>query len=702
MFWAKFKHTRIVKIGSTYVVVAWILLQVIETILPTFNAPPWIAQSLIFAIILGFPIILLLSWATETSKISTPVNNPIPSGVERRDARIPREKIFWAIAILGLLTTGSLAWLTMPDFSNVQETNGSKQELIDASIGSTLKLRLNLGVTGARGNGGPSEITVSPNGAYVAYSVFESPIMHLHLRDLTTFEEDKVLVSLTLNQNTGFPYFSQDSQWVYYFDNSSIKRVRVEGGPPQTLLANGAMTQGMIPGAEELIFMKAQDYGLYRLNIALGSEELLIEGDGNVLNSFPTSIPNSDHILVTRSPFRAYAEASIFLADLNSGEVKEIITQGYNARYINSGHILFTREETLWAQPFDLNEMKIDGDAKPIIFNVSASPMTGRANYAISENGTLIYIDTFQVAQLSPRNVNSPVWVDRSGQIETISQGLVVHGHPRISPNEDEALFNDIGGGERGDIWVYDFKTDTLGRRTFGAGATVGLWSLNGDRIFFNDDFGLSSVAANGADSPIIELSVRQAIPRTIDPKSGDLIFYSNATNEIFVSSTTEERPVSLLNLSPQGSSAKEPRVSPDGSFIAYSSNETGEDEIYIRTFPDIENGKWQVTRDGGNHPIWNPAANELFFWNGNDDFKYSINFEISNGGLVFSDPEAMFSSGFQNDAQGPWDYSPRRDKFLIIAASKTTDGENDQSTTLNFVTGWFNKVYELWPSSTN
>ncbi|SVC87226.1 uncharacterized protein METZ01_LOCUS340080, partial [marine metagenome] len=205
-------------------------------------------------------------------------------------------------------------------------------------------------------------------------------------------------------------------------------------------------------------------------------------------------------------------------------------------------------------------------------------------------------------------------------------------------------------------------------------GTTVGLWSLDGQRIFFNDDFGISSVAANGTGSPVVELNIPQGLPLSIDPNSRDLIFSSGTTNELLISSTDQARPASNLNLGPRGAIAREPRVSPDGSFIAYSSNETGRYEVYIRSFPNIKNGKWQVTPNGGNHPIWNPVANELFVWNGNDNIKYSIKYQLANGDLTFSQPEPMFGSGFQNDAQGPWDYSPTRDKFLIIAESKTSE----------------------------
>jgi|TARA_B110000305_G_scaffold34480_1_gene34055 Tol biopolymer transport system component len=698
MLWEKFKHTRMVKIASTYAVVGWVLLQVIEAILPTFNAPEWIAQSLVFAIILGFPVALLLVWATETNGSAFSGEITENSSVKINHKNASKSVSFWGIATLSLVIAGLIAFLIMPDFSTSLNSEKSILEDTVPLNDAILKLKLNLGTTGTRGLGsGPSEIAVSPDGAYVAYIVFDSPLMHLHLRDLTTFEEDRVLVSLGMNnQTTGYPSFSQDSQWIYYFDNSAIKRIRIEGGPPQTIVEIGAMTVGLIAGSTEVFFTKAQDFSLYKLNIASGNEQLILGGDRFFHPSFPAAISKTQYILVTQSSLRNYESASINLVNLTTGESKELISQGYNAQYLDSGHIAFIRGESIWIQPFDADKMRIYGDAKPVVSGIYTSITTGRAKYSISKNGTLIYIDTSQSASISTRGVNSPVWVDRFGEIEIISSELVVHGHPRISPSQDEVLFN-VMGREGSDIWVYNFEAGTLGRRTFDAGATVGLWSLNGERIIFNDNYGVSSVAANGTDSLVVELKVPQELPRSIDPNSGNLIFFSVTTNELRISSTNQDRSISNLNLSPQGTIAREPRISPDGSFIAYSSNESGRDEVYIRSFPSVEDGKWQVTRNGGNHPLWNPTTNELFFWNENDDIKYSIEYQISNESLIFSEPEPMFGLGFQNDAQGPWDYSPTRDKFLIIAQSETSEALLAETTELSFVSNWLSEVIRLW-----
>ena len=702
MLWDKIKRTRITKIASGYAVVGWILLQATETILPTFNSPEWIAQTLVFAIILGFPVALLLAWASESNAAATSEKTTENASAGRKQHPDSMRKGFWAVAALSIVAAGSIAFLIMPDFSTSPESEYSSPRAATSLTDVSLKLKLSLGQTGARGFGGPSEIAISPDGTLVAYAVFESPTMHLHLRDLSSFEEDRVLVSMPISQSTGFPVFSHDGQWIYYFDTTAIKRIRIEGGTPQTLLDNGAMARSLIPGATSIIYTKSQDFSLYQLNISSGNEQLLLDGDGSSHPSYPAPISDSTYILFTLSPLRDYNQASIYLLDLASGESREIISQGYNAQYLDAGYITFIRGNTIWAQPFNADEMTVYDDAKPVVFDIHASETTGRAKYAVSKTGTLTYIDISQSTSATIRDINSPVWVDRSGKVDIISPGLVVHGHPRISPTQDEALFSDIAGGERSDIWVYNFETNTLGRRTFSAGTTVGLWSLDGERIYYNDDYGISSVAANGTDSDVVEINTTQGLPLTIDPNAKRLIFSAGSTNELQITAADRALPYDKLNLGPRGAVTREPRISPDGSLIAYSSNETGRYEVYIRSFPNIENGKWQVTANGGNHPIWNPDATELFFWNETDDIKYSVTYRLSNRGLTFSQPEPMFGSGFQNDAQGPWDYSPKREAFLIIAESETSDTLVSPMTELSFISNWLIDLARLWPSTSN
>ena len=319
MLWEKFKHTRMVKIASTYAVVGWVLLQVIEAILPTFNAPEWIAQSLVFAIILGFPVALLLVWATEKNESAFSEEISESSSVKINHKNASESASFWGIAAVSIVIAGLIAFLIMPDFSTSQNSEKSILEDTVPLNDAILKLKLNLGTTGERGNAGPSEIAISPDGAYVIYTVFYSPIQHLNLRDLKSFEEDRVLVSLTLNQTSGFPLFSHDSQWVYYFENSAIKRVRIEGGPPQTIIENSAMTQGLILNSTDLFFTNAQDFGLYKLNISSGNEQLIIGGNRSLYASYPAGISETSHILVTQSPLRDYENASIYLLDLTTG-----------------------------------------------------------------------------------------------------------------------------------------------------------------------------------------------------------------------------------------------------------------------------------------------------------------------------------------------------------------------------------------------
>ena len=146
----------------------------------------------------------------------------------------------------------------------------------------------------------------------------------------------------------------------------------------------------------------------------------------------------------------------------------------------------------------------------------------------------------------------------------------------------------------------------------------------------------------------------------------------------------------------PDGAVAKEGRISPNGDFLAYTSNETGRDEIYIRPFPQIENGKWQVSQDGGNHAIWNDANDEIFFWSTSDDGKYSLSYETNNGGLDLTEPELMFGSGFNYDQSGPWDYSSSRNQFLLITEPDGAEQLLARQTKLNFIQNWPEEIIPL------
>jgi len=696
--WDKFKHRSVVKIATAYAVVGWVMLQVIEVVLPTFNAPAWIAQTLVFTVIMGFPIALLFAWASEAK--SSDNASSTETQLKQETILTTGGRSFWLTAILSTSLVGLFAfYVSSVLFEYSYTTNDiSTVSLIKSPSDSVYKFRLDLGYTGARGNGVPTEIAISPDGKMLAYLVFRLATIDLMLRNLTTFEEDTTLSSMPRNGISGWPQFSPNGRWIYYFQDSNIKRIRIEGGSPQNIISN-AQNRGFAVNDEELIYTKLEDLGLYRFHLNTNEEELIISGTPEAAHTQPSFIPNTKHILTSYGSIREYDSTSIELIDIDSREVYNVAPVGFSPRFLSSNLIIFARADALYAQRFNLETMKIIGGSSPILFNVVYNEEVGSSLYSISHNGSLAYIDSNfleSASEITGGGIlydGSPAWVGRDGAVEIISESLIVHGHPRISPNQNEAIFSARNSNGTSDIWVYNFTSNILGRRTFGGGQSVAIWSPDGSRIFYNGDSSISSIASNGTDAPVLEISVAGSRPLSFDNSGGSFIYETFTTKGIELSSLENERFNQELNLVPDGAVAKEGRISPNGDFLAYTSNETGRDEIYIRPFPLIENGKWQVSRNGGSHAIWNNENNEVFFWTRSDDGKYSVNYEINNGGLDLTEPELMFSSGFRYDQAGPWDYSSSRDQFLLIAEPQGIEQMLARQTKLNFIHNWVEEI---------
>ena len=699
--WDKFKHRNVVKIASAYAVVGWVMLQVIEVVLPTFNAPEWIAQTLVFSVIMGFPIALLFAWASEAK--SSGNSSSKETQPNRDTVLITKGRSFWLTAIFSTSLVGLFAFYVSSVLFEYSYTPDEITSLssTQSTFDPVYKFRLDLGGTGARGSGTPTEISISPDGTLLVYSVFGLSTIDLMLRNLTNFEADRTLVTIPRNGRSGYPQFSEDGRWVYYFLDNNINRVRIEGGSPQNVV-RAALSRGFAVNDQVLIYTGLEDLGLYRLNLETNEEELILSGSPEEAYTQPSFIPNTNFILTSLGTIRDYDSTSIELVDLDTKERFNIAPVGFNPRFFSTDLIIFARAEALYAQRFNLGGMETIGSSEPILFNVFYNRVVGNSLYSISEEGSMVYIDqnysdsTTEIPRGGLTYDGSPAWVGRDGDVEIISEDLILHGHPRISPNQDEAIFNARDSSGESDIWVYNFASNILGRRTFGGGSTVGIWSPDGSRIFYNGDASISSIASNGTDSPVLEVLVAGSYPLSFDNTGGSFIYSSNTTQSILLSGQENERFIQELNLVPDGSAAKEGRISPNGELLAYTSNETGRDEIYIRPFPQIENGKWQVSRNGGNHAIWNDENDELFFWSTADDGKYSVTYGTDNGGLDLTEPELMFSSGFRYDQSGPWDYSSSRDQFLIIAEPEGIEQMMASQTKLNFIQNWIEEIAPL------
>jgi serine/threonine-protein kinase len=343
----------------------------------------------------------------------------------------------------------------------------------------------------------------------------------------------------------------------------------------------------------------------------------------------------------------------------------------------------------LMVVPFDLAALEVTGDSVPVVQGVRLSPTS--LDYAISDNGTLIYVPSTSTGGLD----RTLVWVNREGQEEPLAAEPQGYGSPRISPDGSRvAITIEEPGGS--DVWIYDLEREILTRLTFDPAADHhAVWTPDGRRIVFDSGrvetgHNLFWKAADGTGQvERLTTSPTTQSTHSLSPDGKRLVF-----GEIVA-------PRDLQVLSMEGERTSQPlfqsqfnetrgMISPDGRWIAYESDESGHQEIYVRPFPNVEEGKWQISSDGGTMPVWAPRGQELFYRNGEAMMMVGITTEPT---FTAGSPVVLFTGRYTRGVIVNYDISPDGQRFLMIKAVGGSTGQ------INVVQNWFEELKRLVPT---
>ena len=287
---------------------------------------------------------------------------------------------------------------------------------------------------------------------------------------------------------------------------------------------------------------------------------------------------------------------------------------------------MYSAAGALQAVSFDIERLEVVGGPTPVVENVGTKS-SGASSFDVSENGTLVYAPSDLLAGRGHRIV----WVDREGREEVLRDEPQRWGHPQLSPDGQYLALDKDGT----DIWVLDLSRGTSSRLTFDdAQETYPLWTTDGRRVMFasrtkDGENGIFWRAADGTSEveriwpPLSGLAVADElsrVPSAVSPDGALLVFtrraHPDTKHDIGVISLPDgEREEMLLE---QPFNELWPDLSPDGQWLAYSSDETGTFEVFVRPFPDVDQGKWQISTHGGNWPAWSPDGRELYYYNAN------------------------------------------------------------------------------------
>jgi eukaryotic-like serine/threonine-protein kinase len=454
------------------------------------------------------------------------------------------------------------------------------------------------------------DLAISPDGRTFAYCSSDAS---LAVRALDSLQTTRLM---RLGPEVASPTFSPDGRTIAFLAGAALKSIPVEGGPVTTIADVGEYTDRGATWVAGDAIVVASTRGLLRVSLAGGEPELLAAPDamrGEKAFGTPEALPGGHAVLFTVRPVRAAAGIQIAVFDLDTRTRKDVLNGGTQPRYAATGHLVYATEAgTLEAVPFDLERREVRGGSRTVTRNVMVN-RNGIANFAVSDNGTLVYVPGAPAAP--PRLA----WVTRDGQEELLSAPALNYSYPRLSPDGKRVAL-DIREPE-GDAYVWDLERELLMRITFDpAENPLVIWHPQGQKLAFGDGrSGTANVYWQQADGGgVIERltdSPRRQIPIVFTNDGTQLLFGEAQPTggwDVLTLTLDEHRRIEPLLHGP--SSEMNPVISPDGRWLAYSSDESGRVEVYVRPFPDVERGRWQVSRDGGSKPLWSRDGREIFF----------------------------------------------------------------------------------------
>ena len=481
-------------------------------------------------------------------------------------------------------------------------------------------------------------------------------------------------------------FFSADGEWIGFWADGYLKKIPVEGGVPITL-AESSRPFGASWASDDSILLGSigDEGGIWRVPGRGGTPALVIpKSDDDRGIATPQLLPGGEWVLAREVP-----SDRIAIYSMVTGERRVLIEDGGDARYLPTGHLVYVRDDTLVAMPFDAKRLEITGGPVPVLDQVRQVGGLGRAQLSYSDDGILVY----QHSGVRLDETRTLVWTDRVGSdaginVETVEAGY--YGQVRLSPNGRRAALQ-VGPLFLADIAVADFDTGVVSQVTFDEGMEVDpVWSPDGAQIAFatRDDIRLKRLGEE-AESILVERTGPRLVVEDWSP-DGQWLIYREADTLVHALAMVGQQESRLLNDSP--AKKDEFRFSPDGRWLSYQSDESGRFEVYVTEFPAWTR-KRQVSIAGGGMARWSPDGRELFYVDLQGRLN-SVAVTTTSEGIETGPPSPLFDIPLAVGYLGVdlYDIAPDGDHFVTIQA-------RDEQEHLEVVLNWFEELKRLVPT---
>ena len=506
------------------------------------------------------------------------------------------------------------------------------------------------------------DLAISPDGRVIVYAAEGQAGARLYARRLS----DVAARSLPGTEDAEGPFFSPDGAWVAFYSNGALRKVQLDGGapvlvtrvPPPAWFAGGAW------GVDDTIHYATTPSGkVYGVPAAGGSPSPVIASDTTVRLVGPRSLPGGRALLVTASP--DLTAGRIAVLDLESGRLRQF-GSGLGARYVAGQLIYAGLRGELFRQPFDLTRLEPTGVATQLASGLDAVIHSGRFAFDARERTVVYHLG----AGYSAGNGKLTI-TDTAGRQLRVLPGRTPWA-PRFSPDGRRVAYGAYAPGrDSSDIWLADLENGTTQRLTTdGEDNNDVVWSPDGRQVAYDRNAeGGKDIFVQGLDGDSARVLTRRTGFQwpTDWARDGKALLFTDVTAagdyDLWVQPSNGGAAHPYLKLPEHETSA---RVSPDGRWVAYQSDETGRYEVYVQSYPS-PGRKALISLGGGVNPVWRGDGRALYYWKVDQLVAARVEPRGPEGSLAARDRTPLFRAPYVESPLAMYDVSPDSRRFVIV-----------------------------------
>ncbi len=582
----------------------------------------------------------------------------------------PRAAVRWTRMIPWVVAAGAIAMALLVVQQGTRRTG--------SPAGSVTRLDLDLPAGVELVTVYPPAMVLSPDGTRVAFVGAFRGLRQLYTRRLDQFET----VPIRGTENANAVFMSPDGRALGFITaDLALKRVSLADGLVTTVEHDAEFSAGAAWGADDRItFVRAG--ALWQVPASGGPAKQLTtldRGKRELLHAWPSVIAQGRIILFASITGSSRGASHIEALSVASGERRVIVESGTFPLYAPSGHLVFFRDGALLGAPFDVDRLEVTKPVVRVLENLAVGTTMDAPLAALSDAGSLTYAP-------SDAGTTRLVWVSRQGVEQPITETPRRYQYPRLAPDGRRTVV-----AAAGDLWIQDIARRTLTPLT--SEQTVGnafpVWTTDGARVLFRTLTGMYWTAADGSGHPeAIAGSLSGDLPCSVSRDGDTLAFMrqnAQTSRDIYVLTLRgEPRPRPVVSTFAYEGGAQ---FSPDGHWMAYASDESGQMQVYVRPFPGPDR-RWPVSTQGGTQPMWDRNGKEIFYRIGNKMMVVDVSGSVN---LTLSQPRQLFDQRyvFQNISLANYDVSPDGQRFVMVK-------DEAGSGRLNVVLNWTEELKRL------